>query len=442
MNGITLKNSNTALVLLPVFWPNMPPLSIACLKGFLFDKGIKVDCLDYNNYFFVKMPPEIKREWKINCNQEFEKNIAGILQKNFSENFEIMLKELLNYDVLGFSCYKSNIIFVREIIQLLKKLKKEIKIVVGGPEITQQYIEKGTAMTRTFLNGLVDLFVAGEGELPFFRYLEGTITQTEKHIAAFQEIRTKEELPVPDFSDFNLDLYPRKKSVSIMSSRGCIRQCAFCSERLLLKKFKVYPVEKIIAQIKLHKSKGIDYFIFHDSLINGDLKTFESFLDRIIDEFKEVKWEAQIAIRKDMPAKLFEKIKKSGCYNLFVGLETGSDKVLLSMNKGFTTTEALSFLKKLKKYDLSFGVSIITGFPDERKEDFNDSLKFILRHKKVITKIEQINPFVCYPGTNFNSKFDYKNNKISLERARNFIEVIKDAKIRYTNAFMLNLVQN
>ncbi|MFH1878278.1 MAG: hypothetical protein ABH883_05685 [Candidatus Omnitrophota bacterium] len=40
-----MKEKKTALVLLPLFWPNMPPLSLAVLKGYLGGKGIPADCL-------------------------------------------------------------------------------------------------------------------------------------------------------------------------------------------------------------------------------------------------------------------------------------------------------------------------------------------------------------------------------------------------------------
>ena len=176
-------------------------------------------------------------------------------------------------------------------------------------------------------------------------------------------------------------------------------------------------------------------------MINGDLLWLERFCDEIINNFGSIMWEAQMAIRPDMPDTLFRKLKNSGCYHLFVGLESGCDKTLKNMNKGYSSADAVEFFKKLNREGLSFGVSILIGFPGETNQDFMDSLQFILNNKEMIPKIEQVNPFVYYDGISLSEAEDYKANPESLDRAIFIIEKIKEEGIKHTNAFLLNLVE-
>ena len=95
----------------------------------------------------------------------------------------------------------------------------------------------------------------------------------------------------------------------------------------------------------------------------------------------------------------------------------------------------------MKSCDISFGVSMIAGFPDETEKEFNESLDFIVRNKALIPKIEQVNPFVYYDGIDLSAEADYKIQNRSIDRARQFIDRIDKEGFKYTKAFMLNLVE-
>ncbi|MBN1914143.1 MAG: radical SAM protein, partial [Candidatus Omnitrophica bacterium] len=239
-----------------------------------------------------------------------------------------------------------------------------------------------------------------------------------------------------DFQD-----YPRNDALPLQFSRGCIRNCAFCSERLLYKGFRMREPQAVVDEISYYRSRGINNFIFFDSMINADIKKLEDLCNKVIANFSKVNWEAQIAIRPDMPQRLFDKMKQSGCYNLFVGLESGCDDTLKRMKKGYSTEDALGFFRKLKAAGLYFGISMIVGYPGETGKDFRDSLDFIIRNKEFIPKIEQVNPFTYYEGTQADKKYDYKVNRISLKRFNIFIEEIRRNRIKHTNAFLGNLIE-
>ncbi|MEW6087359.1 MAG: radical SAM protein [bacterium] len=437
------------LSILPPFWPKMPPLGILYLKEYLNSKGVTADILDLNNFFYNlagmnNHSPLLQKSWTVSCNTFLEKNVLSIIKTNFPGDFNDCVNKILEYDMAGFSCFKSNYKTTIEVIKILKSRKSGIKIVLGGPEIARQYFKTDGKFNDEILN-LADLLIAGEGEKPLYDFIAGVNNHpplpTRNNVSKFIQLEDLKCLPFPRFNGIGLKSYPKNNAVPVLFSRGCARKCNFCSERLLYKGFRSRPVGNVINEIKFHSQNGIKYFVFFDSMLNADLKKFEGLLDAVISNFGNILWEAQIAVRNDMDMRIFEKMKKSGCYNLFIGLESGSDKTLKNMNKGFTSKGAEEFFRKLKEAGLFFGISLITGYPGETEEDFKESLDFVIKNKNLIPKIEQINPFTYYDGTNTDKKADYKLNKESMRRMEIFVEEIKKHNFKYINAFLGNLVE-
>ena len=475
---VKLKSSSKLILLtiLPPFWPKLPPIGIGYLQSYLLKNNINCGILDLNNIFYNLAPPELKKSWLISCNTSLEENILSIIENAHPKEYEDTLQKMLKYGIIGFSCFKSNFQNSLKLIKILKSKNKNIKIILGGPEIARQYFKTSGKFFKE-IKDLADFIVAGEGEKPLFDYAtKATDGLAGENLRYFCELPNLTTLPFPIYKGINLSSYPRKNAISILLSRGCPKKCGFCSERLLYKKFRIRPVENVIEEIKFHIANNkIGYFIFNDSLLNADLKKLEELCDKLTlltlssttcsckacfailghttkqahklrQEQKRMKgWEAQIAIRNDMSPKLLSKMKKSGCYNLFIGIESGCNKTLKNMNKGFTTKDALEFFKKLQDAGLFFGISIIVGYPGETEKNFEESLNFVLKNKPLIPKIEQINPYIYYNGTHhphFGSGV-YPTPEVGVvsERMDIFVSAIKSAGFKYTNAFIGNLIE-
>jgi len=422
------------LTIMPPFWPKMPPIGIGYLQAFLEKNNTPCGILDLNNIFYNLSPSELKKSWLVSCNASLENNIFGLMQKNHLKEFKKLTGEMLKYEIIGFSCFKSNMDSSLKMIKLLKSKNKNIKIAVGGPEITRLFFKTSGKFSED-IKKPADFIVIGEGEKSLLNLIR---PEQANKIFAFNELENLNSLPFPVYKGLDINSYPRKNSVSILSSRGCVRKCKFCSEKLLYKKFRQIPAKNIIEEIKYYKSKHkTEYFVFHDSMINSNLKNLEELCNGVIENFGAIKWEAQIAIRKDIDPRILDKMKKSGCYNLFVGLESGCDSTLKKMNKGFTTADAVEFFKKLNNAKLFFGISLIIGYPGETEADFRESLDFIIKNKQLIPKIEQVNPFMYYDGT-ASAKKAHKN---ALKRLDIFIKEIKSHGFKYTNAFLGNLIE-
>jgi radical SAM superfamily enzyme YgiQ (UPF0313 family) len=137
-----------------------------------------------------------------------------------------------------------------------------------------------------------------------------------------------------------------------------------------------------------------------------------------------------------MPERLFEKMKAAGCYNLFIGLESGSDRVLALMKKGFTLKEAILTLRKLKAAGLHCEVSLITDFPGESDEDFAQTMSFLAAHRDLIPKIGQMNCVQYLPGTPIAGQ--QSAARLS-SRSQRLVEFLREQQFIITPEFMENL---
>lgn len=427
------------LSILPPTWPHMPPLGLGYLQAFLGQRGINADLTDFNHLFYTLSDHQLQKQWLMSCNTFLEQNILFLIQQHHFKEFHDAIDKMLNYRIIGFSCFKSNLETTVRMAEILKSKKPTIKIVLGGPEITRQSFRSEGNFSHKLLE-IADHLIVGEGELPLYQYL--TDNNTHKKVAVFEQLDDLTDLPFPRYTGINLNAYPRKNTIPIQFSRGCIRRCNFCSERRLYKNFRTRSVCSLIDEIHYHKTNNkTQHFVFYDSLINANLKKLELLCDHIIEHFGSIPWQAQIAIRNNMANKLFKKIKQSGCYSLFVGLESGSNNTLKSMNKGFTVEEAHRFFDNLHTADLFFGVSIIVGYPGETGVDFQNTLDFIIQRKDIIPQIAQINPFTYYDGTSADKTADYRANPTALKRMELFVREMKRHKIKHTNAFIGNLIE-
>jgi len=427
------------LTILPVFWPKMPPLGLGFLQSYLENKGIDAEILDLNNFFYNLSDEILKKQWIISCNSRFESSILSLLKSKYPDRFKEIIDKLLSSDIVGFSCFKSNFTATLEFVKLLKARKKDLKVILGGPEIARLWF-KGSGKFEKEIEALVDLLVVGEGENPLSDYL--SCGNGDEKVVKFKQLDELVSLSYPSYRGLDFSSYPARGAIALQFSRGCVRACGFCSERLLYQGFRTRSTESLINEIRYHKSnRHLEYFVFFDSMLNADLPAMDKLSASFIDNFGFIRWEAQIGIRKDMDEALFVKMKKSGCYNLFVGLESGSNRTLKNMNKGFDTGEAVDFFCKLKDAGLDFGVSIILGYPGETEDDFKESLDFVIENKDIIPKIEQVNPFTYYDGTVADRNADYRLNNTSLERMEIFVSEIKRSGFKYTNAFLGNLIE-
>ncbi|MCF7908672.1 MAG: B12-binding domain-containing radical SAM protein [Candidatus Omnitrophica bacterium] len=406
----------------PPFWLKNPPLSLIYLRNYLEKKGIATGIIDLNINLFTRTNQTVAN-W-LTLNKEFEKNLFALTEKHYPEILEDVYSKIKSADFVGFSLTKRNSHFSFSLAEKIKSNFPNKKIIFGGPEVLSLE-RKGKLDPRYY-------WVIGEGEMAF----ENIITDGKNKILRYQELADLDHLPFYDFAGLDASNY--SKTLPLFSLRGCPHQCSFCSERLLYKKVRQHSVKYMLRQIKLLKAKyQTNSFVFLDSLINYRKTWLKNFCQSLINDNFQINWEAQIRVDKKIPLELAKLMKSSGCYNLFVGLESGSDKMLKKMNKGFDSANALSFFETLNKAGLHFEISLIFGYPGENEQDFQETLSFIKKHKKLIPKIAQANPFSDYLNA---YPVQGESLKQAKQRVEKFLALVKKEKIRYTKSFINNLI--
>ena len=117
----------------------------------------------YNIKAHLQSVEDVNKHWHIDVLQQ-----PLITKVNESREFKNFLSGLKNdYDVIAFPCYMWAIEYIKNAIQALKKTNRKSWIVVGGPEISSDWIVEGR-----YENLLADIFVVGNGEKAFIDILK------------------------------------------------------------------------------------------------------------------------------------------------------------------------------------------------------------------------------------------------------------------------------
>jgi anaerobic magnesium-protoporphyrin IX monomethyl ester cyclase len=402
----------------------MPPLNLAVLYSYLKKQDINLNVLDLNIECFHKSIEDIKKTW-ICPDKGLE------LNSYIKEKFNDYLKQELDNVYVGeetyycFSVFNANKEISLYLAEYLKKKYKSAKIIFGGPEVLYEY-NKGNEFP---FSDYADISIVGEGERPLIEIIQGS----KEKVFVYSQDKKHETLI--DFDCFPLNKYLRQGFLPVLMSKGCINKCAFCVECILRKGF-VSRINCIITEIENYINKyGVKNFIFHDSLINGDLKALELFCDKVLEKKLNIHWEGQVYIRSDMSYDLMLKMKQAGCYNIFIGAESFSDKVLEYFNKGYKQADVLDFLKKLKQAGLHSELSLIVGAEAEGEKEFFETLDFIKQNKEYISKLAQVNELKQLPGTDLK----VVEADISKKRVDMLVGVFEAEGIKYTKEFINNL---
>jgi radical SAM superfamily enzyme YgiQ (UPF0313 family) len=273
----------------------------------------------------------------------------------------------------------------QEVIDLVKMLKNDfpgVPVCLGGPYVT-------TLMEEIFEETPADFAVYGEGEITFSLLIsalkgEGSIEKTEGLMyqkngmvitnPPREQIKNLEALPMPAYDLFPMDRYPMHR---IATSRGCPFKCVFCnSSSIWLGKWRKRPVDDIITEIEYllsHYKKKI--FFFNDNSFNVDLNRVEDFCQALINRKIKIMWTTPV--RPELITKpLAELMKKAGCYNVGIGVESANNRILQNINKQNTIENIQRGIRIFKEAGIEVLGQFVIGSPGDTIETVKQSLAF------------------------------------------------------------------
>jgi len=322
---------------------------------------------------------------------------------------------------VGISYYTPLKYVVYIIANLVKEADSDIKVIVGSFHPTM-YPEE------VIRNSDIDFVVRGEAEIPLLRLIK-ELKKDKPHLETVPGIyyrenggQIKNTPPIKmienldDLPFLARDLvlncdYNRYKAHVMTTARGCPYTCTFCADRGLWGgKVRRRSVENVIEEISLIKN---NYKISSIEIVDGtftyDKKYVKAFCKSLIENKLNVSWRCT-ARYDNLDEELLQIMKQANCSGLYIGLESGSDRVLHVIDKKTTVEQIIRANKMVYDSGIPCAISILLGMPEETKEDLEKTLELM---KKVRTDIFDINSYIPLAGTSlYDSMSEEERNSI------------------------------
>lgn len=351
-----------------------PPLGLGSLISVVRNEGHRVFFID--NYL---KPSNFIEE--------------GYLQKNNIDYVAIHANTI---------CYKDTLRMFNEIENLRKKGLWNGKIIVGGPH---------TSVALKTIPEFLDYIVQGEGEKAILEIING---KASERVIRKERIKDLDSIPFSPWDIFNKLSYDYfcewmdiKPVFTMNTSRGCPFNCSFCSVGSIWgKKYTYFSADRIISEIEyLIKNFGAKGIYFREDNFTLNLQRTEEFCKKLIKKKINILWACETRV-DSLSEDLIKLMSVSGCRAFYLGVESGSQKVLDMLKKGIMVKQIEDTLKWSKKYGIRTYCSLITGIPGETFEDY-------LQTKRLMDKLKPyqyiFNVFVGIPNS-FLYKYILENN--------------------------------
>jgi len=309
----------------------------------------------------------------------------------FFDSDDEIVSACQNADIVGFSCTSPQ---MKHALLLAKRIKTERNLIVFGgvhPTVLPQ---------ETLLHNCIDVVVTGEGEEAMLQVVRGN----HKSIVNNPFIENLDLLPFPDRKlikqERNIQVAYRDNGyriASIFATRGCPFDCTFCaSKSLWTRRLRSRSAENIFEEFKsVVKDLNIDFMKFSDDTFTIDKALVQEFCICKINNNQNTPWGCNI--RADsVDRETLELMAKAQCREVWIGVESGSPRILADMKKNVSLDQIRRCFKMTEELGLFRRAYFLLGMPNESYEDI----------KLTETLIDEIGPdaigftiLAPYPGS-------------------------------------------
>lgn len=323
-----------------------------------------------------------------------EENDIDVEIKNYSAfTIDDAIADLPRADLYGITITSMEILQANRFAHLIKQ-RHLCRVFLGGPgAISDEFVDWK----------YVDAICKGEGELAILRMIRDVKNDVLERIYAFDPIKDIDNLPFParhllKHQGGNIFAYDKNYvgdgSVTILTSRGCPFQCAFCSAPHLTQRVRFRDPDLIQEEMQeVIDNYGIRQFRFSDDMFTSNEKHVLNICDRIKD--LGVAW--RISIRaKPLSMKTLIAMKYSGCKEVSIGVESFDDNVLEILNKGITAKENALALEMCAEAGLKTRVLFMIRTPGQTKKTVPTNIEWL---RNVPYDIIACTTFVPLPGS-------------------------------------------
>ncbi|MBI4017069.1 MAG: B12-binding domain-containing radical SAM protein [Candidatus Aenigmarchaeota archaeon] len=314
-----------------------------------------------------------------------------------------------------------------QLCDMIKEKRKELPIVFGG-------IHPIMFPYQTIMDSAADYVVYGEGEYALRDILSYVQTGAPK-LDSIKGIMYKKQgkpvmtpvqpgidindVPDPDYDLLEIEKYierefitnlgktKKMRAMDISTSRGCPYRCNFCTNTMdVFKRYRPLALDRVFKLIDLCVVKyRVNHIWFNDDLFFVHKKRLQDIANYIIEKGYLLSWESNARVDQFrdgfLDDDLLALLKKSGCFALRMGMESGSNRVLELMKKDSTVDDIIHAVSQCEKHGIIAIGNFICGFPTETKEEVLATGRLILKLKEISPNGMFFSPGVLrpYPGT-------------------------------------------
>lgn len=343
---ITLINLNLMLINNAGHYDrqNYIPLGLLYIASLLRREGYHVEFIDYQLFSHV---------------EEF--------------NADLFIKTLGKpAQFVGLSCMSNLLPFAILCAEHLKSSYPGCRLILGG--VGPSPVAKEIVGSFPFIDSVCE----GEGEVTMLDFVRCKVGSLPPR----RIVKDLDTLPLPDYSLTDFSFYDA--APSIITSRGCPYQCTFCTEPHNFGNGVRYrSIDSIVEELELvHSLSGRTLFLFQDDILPLNRSRFRKLLRAFRNLSFPIQWKCFSRVDL-MDDGLMSEMVDSGCVQVRYGIESGSNKTLKRIKKGFTIEKAYEISKKSVRYFPSVHASFIWGYPFEDMTEFEATLKWARRFEDV-----------------------------------------------------------
>lgn len=375
----------------------------AYVAGIIKKTGWAFSYLDFNLRIFygTGARDSDRKLWQCTTQLELLKENRELAKNIFRETFA---KEFANNppSLIGFSLMSPNRHYAYVALEALHELNSTIPVVYGGPDcFPSEY-------AKEYFNAPLtpDIILQGEAEIALPLFLD-EFQRNGNHRTAIAGFVYKDENgnlidtgrpklsylkkePIQaDYTIFDRSLkVSGEKTLYTFTSKGCINKCAFCSESRNYRPFRRRDAKDVLAELENNirslpdpTASAIEV-TFRDSIFNATEDYVVELCNLILEKKLNIRWHCLGAFKTGLNTELIELMHRAGCFDIFFGFESASQRVIDLMVKDFDITNAQDVIERCIANNISVTLPIINGFPGEGVRDFLANMAFILRYRE------------------------------------------------------------
>jgi len=266
-------------------------------------------------------------------------------------------------------------------------------VIVSSSDSTDRY--------QLYLNAGADFILLGEAEITLleltkainkngidFFNIEGLAFKHNNAVVKTQRRNVLKDLDALPFPAWDIiDMEPYKKmwlkhtgyfSMNMGTTRGCPFKCNWCAKPIYGNRYNVRSPKNVVSELMLLKEKfNFDHIWFCDDifgLMPGWINEFANLLEEHKLNFK---FKMQGRVDLLLQESNIKDLARAGCSNIWMGAESGSQKILDAMDKGTTVQQIFEATRLLKKNNINPSFFIQFGYLGETKDDIELTIKMI-----------------------------------------------------------------